>query len=105
MWEVLKKLKEQTPTAQLIPSSYTQLFLAPYMGNALALDNYYLGIKYKTLVFAGDTFEDLADLISTAMSIYSYKWDKMYKTFYAKNIFVFFSIHYTNNCNDSNLCI
>lgn len=73
-------LQSQTPVAQLIPSSYTQLFLAPYMGNALTLDNYYLGVKYKTLEFAGDTIEDLSGLISTAISIYSYKWDKMYKT-------------------------
>lgn len=73
-------LQTQTPTAQLIPSSYTQAYLAPYMGNALALDNYYLGIKYKTLEFAGETIDDLSGLISTAMSIYNYKWDKLYKT-------------------------
>ena len=78
--EILKKLQEQTPTAQLIPSSYTQLYLAPYMANPLALDNYYLGIKYKTLEFAGDSIDDLDGLISTAISIYSYKWDKLYKT-------------------------
>lgn len=78
--EVLKALQSQTPTGQLIPSSYTQLYLAPYMSNANALDNYYLGIKYKTLEFAGDTIEDLSGLISTALSIYNYKWDKLYKS-------------------------
>ena len=76
--EILKQL--QTQESQLIPDTYTQLYLSPYMGNSEALDNYYLGIKYKTLEFAGDTFEDLEGLISTALSIYSYKWDKLYKT-------------------------
>lgn len=78
--EVLKALQNQTPTAQLIPSSYTQVYLAPYMANANNLDSYYMGIKYKTLMFAGDSIDDLANLISTAISIYNYKWDKLYKT-------------------------
>lgn len=50
------------------------------MENSNALDNYYLGIKYKTLEFAGDTIEDLSGLISTAISIYDYKWSKLYET-------------------------
>ena len=76
----MEALQSQTPTGQLIPSSYTELYLAPYMSNANALDNYYLGIKYKTLEFAGYTIEDLSGLISSAISIYNYKWDKLYKT-------------------------
>lgn len=80
MREILTNLQAQTPTGQLIPSSYTGLYLAPYMANPNNLDNYYLGVKYKTLEFAGDTMEDLTYLISSAISIYSYKWDKLYKT-------------------------
>lgn len=80
MREILTNLQSQTPTGQLIPSSYEQEYLAPYMENANSLDNYYLGIKYKTLEFAGDSIEDLATLISTAISIYDYKWSKLYET-------------------------
>ena len=80
MREILTNLQAQTPTGQLIPSSYTGLYLSPYMANPNNLDNYYLGVKYKTLEFAGETMDDLTYLISSAISIYSYKWDKLYKT-------------------------
>lgn len=80
MKQILESLKAQTPRAQLIPSSYTGLYLSPYMTNPTALDDYYLGIKYKTLKFAGESYEDLASLIDTAVNINSYKWDKLYKT-------------------------
>lgn len=39
-----------------------------------------MGIKYATLAFAGDNFSDLSSLVETAIKIYSYKWDKLYKT-------------------------
>lgn len=80
MREILKSLQSQSPAGQLIPSSYTQLYLSPYMSNANNLDAYYLGVKYSSLEFAGETIEDLGYLISSAISIYSYKWDKLYKT-------------------------
>lgn len=74
-------LKTQTPRAQLIPSDYSALlYLSPYLENPTAFDDYYLGIKYKSLVFAGDSIEDLPTLISVAISTNSYKWDKLYKT-------------------------
>lgn len=81
MADVLTNLKTQTPRAQLIPSSYSSLlYLSPYLENPTAFDDYYLGIKYKSLVFAGDSMEDLPTLISVAISTNSYKWDKLYKT-------------------------
>lgn len=77
----MTNLKTQTPRAQLIPSSYSALlYLSPYLQNPTAFDDYYLGIKYKSLVFAGDSMEDLPTLISVAISTNSYKWDKLYKT-------------------------
>ena len=81
MADVLTNLKTETPRAQLIPSSYVSLlYLSPYLQNPTAFDDYYLGIKYKSLVFAGDSMEDLPTLISVAISTNSYKWDKLYKT-------------------------
>lgn len=80
MKQILESLKTQTPRAQLIPSSYTGLYLSPYMSDATNFDDYYLGIKYKTLEFAGESYEDLANLINVAVSLNSYKWDKLYKT-------------------------